>query len=82
MELTLKEDKSIKSGFVLRVGTREFDWSEKGRIEQLENRIAKAVNSSRNTTFSEESIVSILKVLLMILNLSKRQGNWCCKLGW
>ena len=61
MELTLKEDKSIKSGFVLRVGTREFDLSEKGRIEQLENRIAKAVNSSRNTTFSEESIVSILK---------------------
>ena len=61
MELTLKEDKSIKSGFVLRVGTREFDWSEKGRIEQLENKIAKAVNSSRNTTFSEESIVSILK---------------------
>ena len=61
MELTLKEDKSIKSGFVLRVGTREFDWSEKGRIEQLENRIAKAVNSSKNTTFSEESIVSILK---------------------
>ena len=61
MELTLKEDKSIKSGFVLRVGTREFDWSEKGRVEQLENRIAKAVNSSRNTTFSEESIVSILK---------------------
>ena len=61
MELTLKEDKSIKSGFVLRVGTREFDWSEKGRIEQLENRIAKAVNSSRNTTFSEESTVSILK---------------------
>mgnify|MGYP000190734247 FL=1 len=61
MELTLKEDKSIKSGFVLRVGTREFDWSEKGRIEQLENRIAKAVNSSRNTTFSEESIVYILK---------------------
>ena len=61
MELTLKEDKSIKSGFILRVGTREFDWSEKGRIEQLENRIAKAVNSSRNTTFSEESIVSILK---------------------
>ena len=38
-----------------------IDWSEKGRIEQLENRIAKAVNSSRNTTFSEESIVSILK---------------------
>ena len=61
MEITLKEDKSIKSGFVLRVGTREFDWSEKGRIEQLENRIAKAINSSRNTTFSEESIVSILK---------------------
>ena len=81
MELTLKEDKSIKSGFVLRVGTREFDWSEKGRIEQLENRIAKAVNSSRNTTFSEESIVSILKSSIDDFELEARDKeigvvNW------
>ena len=56
---------------------------KKGRIEQLENRIAKAVNSSRNTTFSEESIVSILKSSIDDFELeAKRQGNWCCKLGW
>ena len=77
MELTLKEDKSIKSGFVLRVGTREFDWSEKGRIEQLENRIAKAVNSSRNTTFSEESIVSILKSSIDDFELEAKDKEIC-----
>ncbi len=61
IQLELSEDSSLKSGFILRVGTKEYDWSERGRIEQFENRISRAVNSSRNTTFSEESIISILK---------------------
>lgn len=61
MEIVSKQDKSVKSGFVLRVGTKEYDWSEKGRIEQLQNKIAKAVNSSSNSTFSEQGIISILR---------------------
>ena len=61
IKLECKADKSLKSGFILRVGTKEYDWSERGRIEQLQNTIAKAVNSSRNTTFSEEGIISILR---------------------
>ncbi|MGN0154290.1 MAG: F0F1 ATP synthase subunit alpha [Lachnospiraceae bacterium] len=60
MELELKEDKSLKSGFILRVGTKEYDWSEQGRIEQLKNKISKAVSSAGNT-FSEENIISILR---------------------
>lgn len=61
IKLECKEDKSLNSGFILRVGTKEYDWSERGRIEQLRNTIARAVNSSRNTTFSEEGIISILR---------------------
>ena len=61
MEIVSKQDKSVKSGFVLRVGTKEYDWSQKGRIEQLQNKIAKAVNSSSNSTFSEQGIISILR---------------------
>ena len=61
IEIDLKKDPSIKSGFVLRVGTKEYDWSEKGRIAQLENRIANAVSATANRSVSEEGIVSILK---------------------
>ncbi|MGN0438015.1 MAG: F0F1 ATP synthase subunit alpha [Lachnospiraceae bacterium] len=59
--IDMKEDASLKSGFILRVGTKEYDWSEQGRIAQLENRIAKVVSSTANKNVSEEGIISILK---------------------
>lgn len=61
IRLECEEDISLKSGFILRVGTKEYDWSERGRIEQLEHKIAKAVQSSNEPTVSEEGIISILK---------------------
>ena len=60
MELEMREDKSLKSGFILRVGTKEYDWSEQGRIDQLKNKMAGAV-SSNGATVSEENIISILR---------------------
>ena len=60
MELEMKEDKSLKSGFILRVGTKEYDWSEQGRIDQLKHKMAGAV-SSNGATVSEENIISILR---------------------
>ncbi|MDD6000112.1 MAG: F0F1 ATP synthase subunit alpha [Lachnospiraceae bacterium] len=60
MELEMKEDPSLKSGFILRVGTKEYDWSEQGRIDQLKNKMAGAV-SSNGATVSEENIISILR---------------------
>ncbi|MCR5736693.1 MAG: F0F1 ATP synthase subunit alpha [Eubacterium sp.] len=59
IQLELKKDPSIKSGFILRVGTKEYDWSEQGRIDQLKQKIAK--NVSAGNSFSQESIISILK---------------------
>ena len=81
IKIDCKEDKSLKSGFILRVGTKEYDWSEKGRIEQFENSIAKAVNSSRNTTFSEEGIISILRTEIADFELEAKNKeigvvNW------
>lgn len=61
MELVMKQDASIKSGFILRVGTKEYDWSEKGRIAQLEQKIAGAVSSTQGQSFSQEGIISILR---------------------
>jgi F-type H+-transporting ATPase subunit alpha len=57
-EIEMKEDASLKSGFILRVGTKEYDWSEQGRIDQLKSAISKKVSGS---SFSEENIISILR---------------------
>ncbi|SDB21953.1 F-type H+-transporting ATPase subunit alpha [Pseudobutyrivibrio sp. YE44] len=51
------EEPSLKSGFVLTVGSREYDWSEQSRIEQLSQRISEAVQKST----VDENILSILK---------------------
>lgn len=81
IEMVLTEDASLKSGFILRVGTKEYDWSEKGRIAQLENTIAKAVGSVKDKKFSEEGIISILKTEIQDFELeakNKEVGvvNW------
>ncbi|MDO5403488.1 MAG: F0F1 ATP synthase subunit alpha [Eubacteriales bacterium] len=63
IEIRMKEDPSIMGGFILRVGHKEFDWSQKGRLEQFQNSISRAVNSSRIPTqgTSEAGIISILR---------------------
>lgn len=58
MELSLKEDASLKSGFILRVGTKEYDWSEQGRIDQLKSAVSRKISGE---SFSEENIISILR---------------------
>lgn len=81
MIIDMKEDASLKSGFILRVGTKEYDWSEKGRIAQLENRIAKAVSSASGKSASEEGIISILKANIKDFELEAKDKeigvvNW------
>ncbi len=64
IELTLTKDKSIKSGFILRVGNKEYDWSEKGRIEQLQRTVTNAMEQAKesgNKLTSTENIISILR---------------------
>ncbi len=57
IEIELVQDSSLNSGFILSVGTKEYDWSEKGRIEQLATKINAAVGVSA----VDDSILSILK---------------------
>ncbi len=60
IQIEMKKDPSIRSGFILRVGTKEYDWSEQGRIDQLKQKVSKSVSSAGNE-FSQDSIISILK---------------------
>ncbi len=79
--IDMKEDASLKSGFILRVGTKEYDWSEKGRIAQLESYITDAVSSSSGRSFGEEGIISILKANIEDFELEAKEKeigfvNW------
>lgn len=60
IKLEMVKDPSLKSGFVLKVGSKEYDWSEKARIDQLKSSIAKAVGTG-SATASEKGILSILE---------------------
>ena len=57
-ELVLKEDKSLGSGFILRVGNEEFDWSSEGRLSQLKAYLKKKTS---DVEYNSSDIMNILK---------------------
>ncbi len=77
IEVELEQDGSLGSGFILSVGTKEYDWSEKGRIDQLATKIKSAVGVSA----VDESILSILKTSVEDFELEAKEKevgivNW------
>ncbi|MDD3369724.1 MAG: F0F1 ATP synthase subunit alpha [Lachnospiraceae bacterium] len=58
VEFVMHEDKSLISGFILRVGFDEYDWSIKGRLQELNQRLKEVGDSAVSST---EDIISIIK---------------------
>lgn len=61
IEIVSEQDDSLNSGFILRVGNKEYDWSEKGRMEQLQKKLQGSFAGKKIQTISEENIISILR---------------------
>ena len=61
IELVLTKDESLKNGFILRMDRYEYDWSEKGRIEQLKKEFTKSISQFEGKDFDENSIISVLR---------------------
>ncbi len=57
LSFELIEDKSLGGGFIIRVGTDEYDWSTRGRKEQLEKKIDEAAQAIDDET----DIITLLK---------------------
>ena len=58
MKFDMQKDESLGGGFILRAGNDEYDWSTKGRINQLK----KIIDTERkNPLNSSKDIISILK---------------------
>ncbi len=60
IEIVCEQNTALKSGFILRIGNREYDWSEQGRLSQLEHKVYKAINATGG--ISQDSIISILRM--------------------
>ena len=58
VEIETVEDKSIGSGFVIRVGNHEYDWSAKGRMDQFQQKIQSAISANK---VKQEDLITLLK---------------------
>ena len=59
VELRMKEDRSLKGGFILRVENEEYDWSNRGRLRQLRSVLEKG----RLDVTAEDSAGDIVSIL-------------------
>ena len=70
VEIDLKEDETLGSGFVLEIGSKEYDWSEQGRINQLKEKLNMA-----SATASEKGILSILQASVEDFELEAKDNE-------
>lgn len=77
VDIAIQQDESLKSGFILRVGNREYDWSEEGRLSQLKERIE---NLSLQET-KQSALISLLRTDIADFELEAKEReigsvNW------
>ena len=78
LEFSMVKDRSLGGGFVLTVGGEEFDWSRKGRISQMKEKLEK---NSGTQPCSLDGIISILKSEIEDFDLEAKEKevgvvNW------
>lgn len=74
LDVNLKEDKNLLGGFIIRAGNEEYDWSMRGRLQQIEHKMKENVAS----VDSMSDIITILKTEIdeSAFDTSKREvGN-------
>lgn len=72
MEFTAVSDPSLGGGFILSVGNEEFDWSEKGRLRQIQEKLG---SSSGQHPQSLDGIISILKSEIEDFELEAKENE-------
>ena len=63
VEIRIEIDPEIKSGFILRAGNKEYDWSEAGRMNQLREKVSKVVLSSESASANFEKSGKFISIL-------------------
>ena len=70
LNLIRKQNENLGSGFVLRAGSQEYDWSTKGREELLKKKIDSMELSGKDSLLVQKGIISILRDSLENIDVS------------
>ncbi len=73
LSIQKKKNPSLGSGFVLRAGTQEYDWSQEGRRRLLEERLNAVDIAGAESLLAEKGIISILKGSLEDADLKSQE---------
>ena len=68
-----KENPSLGSGFVLRAGTEEYDWSQEGRRRLLEEKLNALNVTGTESLLAQKGIFSILKGSLEEIDIESQE---------
>ena len=68
-----KENPSLGSGFVLRAGTEEYDWSQEGRRRLLEEKLNALNVTGTESLLAQKCIISILKGSLEEIDIESQE---------
>ncbi|MCR5791905.1 MAG: F0F1 ATP synthase subunit alpha [Lachnospiraceae bacterium] len=58
IEFVMTEDEALIGGFIISVGTDEYDWSNRNRLKELEQMLSQA---GQKAVANEEDVISILR---------------------
>lgn len=78
VELTSEKDETLGGGFVLTIGNQEYDWSNRGRVRQMEEKLK---DGSTKRPQSLDGIISILKSEIEDFDL-EAQGKEIGVVSW
>lgn len=81
IHLTEQENPSLGSGFILRAGNREYDWSAAGRIRSLQRELDKLELSGAEDILANKGIISILKGSMENVDLSGNEVGVVSRVG-
>ncbi len=70
LNLTRKQNENLGSGFILRAGSQEYDWSTKGREAFLKKKIDSMELSGKDSLLVQKGIISILRDSLENIDVS------------
>ncbi len=70
LNLIRRQNENLGSGFILRAGSQEYDWSTKGREELLKKKIDSMELSGKDSLLVQKGIISILRDSLENIDVS------------
>lgn len=76
-----KENPSLGSGFILRAGSQEYDWSEAGRKRLLEEKLRSMDVTKSDSLLAQKGIISILKGSLEDVDIESQEIGVVSRVG-